>query len=135
MSFAGKRLQMVAPDPERLATATLPPGRTLLRDLRAARARPGPHRHLPMSCAELDEQPLYGEPEAAERRRVLAGRADGPPPRPADAGLLPALPRGVPGRPRDRGRRRGVAPAPRPLRLLVGHRSTVDPRPVEVRPP
>src|SRR5690349_1351729 len=62
MSFAGKRLQMAQPDPERLATATLPPGRTLLADLRAARGRAGPPRHLPMTRAELDERGI-AEPD------------------------------------------------------------------------
>ena len=82
----------------------------------------------------LDDQPLHGEPEAAERRRVLAGRPHRAPARSADARLLPALPRGLPRRAGHRGRGGSLAAAPRALRLLVGHGAAVDPRPEQVRP-
>ena len=76
----------------------------------------------------LDDQSLHGEPEAAERRRLLAGRPHRAPTRPADARLLPALPRGLPRRARHRGRRRSLAAPARALRLLVRHGAAVDPR-------
>ena len=50
----------------------------------------------------LDDQPLHGEPEASQRRRLLAGRPHRAPARPADADLRAALPRGVPRRARGR---------------------------------
>ncbi len=66
----------------------------------------------------LDDQPLHGEPEASQRRRLLAGRSHRAPARPAHADLRAALPRGVPRRAGGDRRRRGVAAAHRALRLL-----------------
>ena len=61
-------------------------------------------------------------------------RPDRPAARPGDAALLPAGPRGVPRRAGDRRRRRGVAAAAGPLRLLERHRPAVDPARLQGRP-
>jgi hypothetical protein len=82
----------------------------------------------------LDDQPLHGEQEAAQRRRLFARWPHRTAPRPRHQRLRAALPRGVQGRAGDRRRRRGVAAPRRPLRLLVGDREAVDPRHVEGRP-
>ena len=47
----------------------------------------------------LDDQPLHGQQEGPQRRRLQPRRPDRPAARPRDAGLLPAGPRGVPGVP------------------------------------
>ena len=76
----------------------------------------------------LDDQPLHGEPEArgtTTPTRPAAAPGCGPTGRRPST---PALPRGVPGRARDRGRRRGLAAPHRALRLLVRHGAAVDPR-------
>ena len=44
----------------------------------------------------FDAQPLHGQPEGPQRRRLQPGRPDRPAARPGHAGLLPAGPRGVP---------------------------------------
>ena len=72
--------------------------------------------------------------KVAQRRRLLARRPHRAPARPADARLLPALPRGVPRRARHRRRRRSLAPPPRALRLLDRHGAAVDPRVEQGRP-
>ncbi len=43
----------------------------------------------------LDDQPLHGQSQSPQRRRLQPRRTDRPPTRPRDAGLLPACPRGV----------------------------------------
>ena len=71
----------------------------------------------------LDDQPLHGQPEGAQRRRLQPRRADRPAARPRDARLLPAGPRGVPGRARDRRRRRGQSCAGWPTTTTGATRS------------
>ena len=59
----------------------------------------------------LDDQPLHGQQEGPQRRRLFAGRPDRPAARPGDAGLLPAGSRGVQGGAGHRRRRRSLAAA------------------------
>ncbi len=80
------------------------------------------------------DQPLHGQQEGPQRRRLQPGRSDRPEARPRDPALLPARPRGVPRRARDRRGGRGEPPAARPLRLLERHRQAVDPARLEGRP-
>ena len=82
----------------------------------------------------LHDQPLHGQQEGPQRRRLQPRRPDRPAARPGHAALLPAGPRGVPRRAGDRRRRRGVAAAAGPLRLLERHRPAVDPARLQGRP-
>ncbi len=82
----------------------------------------------------LDDQPLHGQQEGAQRRRLLAGRQDRHAPGPGDAGLLPAGPRGLPWCAGDRRRRRGLPAAAGPLRLLERQGPPLDPARLQGRP-
>ena len=81
----------------------------------------------------LDAQPLHGQPQGPQRRRLQSRRRDRPAARPRHAGLLPAGPRGLSGRAGHRRRRRGQPPPAGPLRLLERQRpprrSSSTPRP------
>ena len=72
------------------------------------------------------DQPLHGQQEGPQRRRLQPGRPDRPASRPGDDPLLPACPRGLSRRAGHRRRRRGLAAAAGPLRLLERHRPPVD---------
>ena len=82
----------------------------------------------------LDDQPLHGQPQGPQRRRLLARRPDRPAARPGHAGLLPPRPRGVSGRAGDCRRRRGVAAPAGPLRLLERQGPPLDPARLQGRP-
>ena len=75
----------------------------------------------------LADQPLHGQQEGPQRRRLFARRPDRPAARPRHAALLPAGPRGLSRRAGHRRRRRGVAAPAGPLRLLERHRPPGDP--------
>ena len=95
-----------------------------------------PRLFFGVSAGNMDshDQPLHGQQEGPQRRRLLARRPDRPAARPRDAALLPAGPRGLSRRAGDRRRRRGVAAAAGPLRLLERHGPPVDPARLQGRP-
>ncbi len=66
----------------------------------------------------FDGEPLHGQPPAAPRRRLHAGRQGGIPPRPCRDGLHADPQTAVSPRPGGRRRHRGLAAPPDPLRLL-----------------
>ncbi len=82
----------------------------------------------------LDDQPLHGQPQGAQRRRLQSRRADRPAARSGDAGLLPAGARGVSRRAGDRRRRRGQPAPARPLRLLERQGPPLDHPGLQGRP-
>ena len=66
----------------------------------------------------LDAQPLHGQPQGPQRRRLQSRRADRSAAGSGDDGLLPAGTRGVQGRADHRRRRRSQSATAGPLRLL-----------------
>ncbi len=80
------------------------------------------------------DQPLHGQQEGPQRRRLQPRRPDRPEAGSRDHALLPASPRGLSRRPRDRRRGRGEPPPAGALRLLERHRQAVDPARLEGRP-
>ena len=91
------------------------------RAVAAVRPSPAVLRHQRRQHGQHD-QPLHGQQEGPQRRCLLARRPDRPAARSRHDPLLPARPRGVPGRAGHRRGRRGVAPSPGALRLLERHR-------------
>ena len=91
------------------------------RPLAAVRAAPAVCRHQCRQHGQHD-QPLHGQQEGPQRRRLFARRPDRPAARSRHDSLLPAGARGVSRRADHRRRRRGLAPPPGPLRLLERHR-------------
>ena len=92
-------------------------GLAQLRRLAAIRPAEAVLRH---QCREhgFDDQPLHGEQESPQRRRLFAGRAHWPAAGSRHTGLLPAGPGSVQRRARHRRRCGGLAAATGPLRLL-----------------
>ena len=66
----------------------------------------------------FDDQPLHGQPQGAQQRRLLARRPDWVAAGSRDARVLPAGTGSLQRRPGDRGRRGGIAAEAGPLRLL-----------------
>ena len=113
----GGRLSRRHPQPARLA---------LVRAVAAVRPAAAVLRHQRRQHG-LADQPLHGQQEGPQRRRLLARRPDRPAARPGHAALLPPRPRGISRRAGHRRRRRGVAAPAGPLRLLERHRPPLDP--------
>ena len=108
----GGRVPGRCPEPARLAER---------RGVAAVRPPPAVLRHQRRQHGQHD-QPLHGQQEGPQRRRLLARRPDRPAAGSGHDPLLPARPRGVPRRADHRGWRRGVASPAGSLRLLERHR-------------
>ncbi len=75
----------------------------------------------------LDDQPLHGQSQGAQRRRLQPGRSDRSATRSRDLGLLPTRPRSLQGRAGHHRQRRGQPAALGALRLLERQGPAFDP--------